>query len=123
MSKIISTTETVHSADFVSNWYGADGRHTDTTKLQASNSVTPREIIVQVGLQDIVGSPDASSKIQIFSTVQGQAETLEYEQAITADNMNDAFLFDGIKANAVQVKGLKGGMTSFKLAVDYDAIY
>lgn len=123
MSKIISTTDTLRTADFESGWFGADGRHTDTTMLLASNSVTPREIIVQVGLQDITGSPDASSKIQVFSTVQGQAETLEYEQAITADNMTDAFLFDGIKANAVKVDVLKGGMTSFKLAVDYDAIY
>ena len=122
MSKIISTIDELQEADFESGWFGADGRHTDTTKLEASNSVTPREIIVQVGLQDIVDSPDASSKIQIFSTVQGQAETLEYEQAITADNMTDAFLFDGIKANAIKVNVLKGGMTSFKLAIDYDSI-
>lgn len=122
MSKIISTIDTLRTADFESNWYGADGRHTDTTKLQSSNSVTPLEIIVQVGLQEITGSPNASSKIQIFSTVQGQAETLEYEQAITADNMSDAFLFDGIKANAIKVVIAKGGITNYKLAIDYDSI-
>lgn len=123
MSKIISTTETLHEADFESNWFGADGRQTDTTRIKASNSVTPKEIIVQVGLQDIVGTPDASSKIQILSTIQGQSETIEYEQAITADNIDNSWSFDGIKGNAVKVKAYIGGMTSFKLAVDYDAIY
>ena len=123
MSRIISTAVAVNTVDFTSGWYGADGRNTDVAMLLASNSTTPREIIVQVGLLDIVGVPDAASKIQIYSTVQGQASTLEYEQAITADNMDDAFLFTGIKANAVQVKAFPGGLDSFKLAADYDAIY
>ena len=122
MSKIIETTATIQSADYASDWYNSSGK-SNANMLLASNAPTPKEIIVQVGLLDIVGTPDASSKIQIYSTVQGQSATLEYEKPIIADNMTDSFLFDGIKANAIQVKIFKGAMTSFKTAIDYDTIF
>ncbi|MFA7327134.1 MAG: hypothetical protein WC121_10750 [Candidatus Kapaibacterium sp.] len=122
MSRIIKTTAEVITTDWESDWYNADSK-SDSDKEVASNGTTPKEFIVQAGLLDVTGTPDANSKIQILSTIQGQSETIEYEQAITADNINDAWSFDGIKGNAIKVKAFIGGLDSFKLAVDYDAIY
>jgi len=118
----ISTTETVRSADWASEWFNSKLK-SHPTKGQAGYAPIPKEFVVQAGILDIVGTPDADSKIQIVSSVRGQSETVYYEQAITADNMSDSWTFSSIKGNEFQVKLYLGAMTSCKLAADYNVIF
>lgn len=121
MSIIAKATDPTQTGDYTSKWWNSKFKFNET-KGNAGYAPTPKGFNIQVALIDIVGSPDASSKIQIISSIRGQSETVYYEQAITAENLTDAFLFENVQGNEFEVKIFKGAMTSYTPVIDYDTV-
>lgn len=116
-----TSADAISDAVWESEWYNANFK-SNADKEIAANAPTPKGFIVQVAFDSITGSPGGSSKVQILSTIRGQSETVYFEQAITANNLSDSFLFENVVGNAFKVRIPKGGITDYKAIIDYDVI-